>query len=127
MNQEKINKFKKHIELLELDEASKMIPEVLSYEQYINFCARAFFYTKKNSDMAKAYRFELASIQATRTREREQEMLAAEARAKTAEEVAWFARSVYEDSEASFKLMSEKAAEFYNKDIIMMALWELEK
>lgn len=127
MDKKKINKFKKLITSGDIAEASKMIPEILSYEQYIKFCAKAFFYTKKEHSIEKAYRFELASIQATRTYEREQEMLAAESRAKMAEEEAGFVRSVYEDAEASFRLMSERAAEFYNEDIIMMALGELDK
>ena len=127
MDQKKINRFKNLITNGEFAEASKLIPKILNYDQYIRFCDRSFAYSKKKYGVDKGFLFELASIQALRTREREQELLEAENKYKLAEEEAGFKRTVLEDAEASFDLMSEKAATVYDEDIITLALWELEK
>lgn len=126
MNHKKIKQFKEFITKGQLERASELIPEILTYDQYILFCEKAFIYCRNKNEIQNSYRFELAQIQATTTKRKEQELLEAEAIAETAKEEAGLALIVFEDAEASFDIMSEKAAKFCDKDIIGIALQELD-
>lgn len=125
MNQKKINQFKLLINTEKLEEASKLIPEILTYSQYKFFCLKTEKYLCNKDKKIASLSFRNAHTQTVMTEAKEQELLEADARMKMAEEEAILARTIYEDAEASFEIMSERAAKVFDKDILSFALIEL--
>lgn len=125
MNQKKINQFKLLINTGKLEEASKLIPEILTYPQYRSFCLKAKKHLQNKNRKIDSLAFLNAHIQTVMTEAKEQESLDADSRYKLAEEDAGLARTICEDAEASFEIMSERAAKIFDKDILSFVLIEL--
>lgn len=127
MNQKKINQFKLLIDARKLEEASKLIPEILTYSQYKTFCTKTEKHLCSIGRKIDSLTFLNAHIQTAMTETKEQELLEADSRYKLAEEDAALARTIAEDAEASFDIMSERAAKIFDKDILSFAWVELER
>lgn len=125
MDPKKINQFRLLINSGKLSEASELIPEILSYSQYRSFCLKVEKYLCAKERRMASLPFHLALLQTVVTEDKEQNLIEADARHKMAEEDAELARKISEDAEASFDIMSERAAKIFDKDIIAFALIEL--
>lgn len=125
MNQKKTNQFKLLINTGKLEEASKLISEILTYPQYRSFCNKCEKYLCNKNKKIASLSYRNAHTQTLITETKEQDLLEADARYKMAEEDAGLARTIYEDAEASFEIMSETAAKIFDKNILSYALLEL--
>ena len=126
MNPQKINEFKELVKNKRYDMAIKMVPHILDYDQFIAFCKRTGTYCMDIGQELEAHKIELAMFQTIQTKQKEQNLIEAEALAEQAREEAGLARTIYEDSQASFEIMTEKIAHIFDKEIIDYAVDILE-
>lgn len=125
MNPKKINQFKLLLNAGKLEEASKLIPEILTYPQYRSFCLKTKKYLSSKNRKIDSLIFRNAHTQTVMTEAREQELLDVESKYKLAEEDVVLNKTICEDAEASFEIMSERAAKIFDKDILSFAMIEL--
>jgi hypothetical protein len=125
MNHQLIEEFKILVNEGDLRGASVLIPKILTLKQYRNFCEKTRKYLCRENRREEAIPFELAEVQAMLTEESEHNKDEAESIARQMLENANLLRTVYEDSETSFEMLSEKAAYIIDKEILFNALIEL--
>lgn len=122
MNPKKIKEFNSLVDSKRYGSAVAMIPHIMDYKQFMDFCSKAGQHCIDIGNDIDAHRLELALLQAAQTRQKEQDLIEAESLAKQAEEEAGLAKTIFEDAQSSYEIMCEKIAHIYDKEIIDYAI-----